>query len=64
MAEYEKRVREKFREYGCTFMCQEKGDHEVWQSPLNDHVFLLDSQIKFRHMANKITKEAGIDYYF
>jgi hypothetical protein len=64
MAEYEKRVREQLDKNGCSFKRHGKGDHEVWFSPLNNHTFPVDGEIKSRHMANKIMKQAGIDYHF
>jgi hypothetical protein len=64
MAEYEKRVREQLDIHGCSFKRHGKGDHDVWFSPLNNHTFPVDSEIKSRHMANKIMKQAGIDYHF
>ena len=64
MAEYEKRVREQLDQNGCSFKRHGKGDHDIWFSPLNNHTFPVDSEIKSRHMANKIMKQAGIDYHF
>ncbi|GHV92779.1 addiction module toxin, HicA family protein [Spirochaetia bacterium] len=64
MAEYEKRVREQLDINGCSFKRHGKGDHDVWFSPINNHTFPVDSEIKSRHMANKIMKQAGIEYHF
>ena len=64
MAEYEKKVREQLHEHGCRFERRGKGDHDLWYSPINGHKFPVDSEIRSRHMANKIMKEAGIDYHF
>jgi hypothetical protein len=33
MAEYEKRVRDKLKEHGCSFVRHGKGDHDIWFSP-------------------------------
>jgi TPP-dependent indolepyruvate ferredoxin oxidoreductase alpha subunit len=52
--EYEKRVRQKLTEYGCYFTWHGKGDH----------IFPVDGEIKSRHLANKIMKQAGIDHHF
>jgi hypothetical protein len=64
MAEYEKKVRKKLSEYGCSFLRRGKGDHDMWYSPLSDRNFPVDGEIKSRHMANLIMKQAGIDYRF
>jgi len=31
VAEYEKKVRKKLTEYGCSFKRRGKGDHDIWQ---------------------------------
>jgi hypothetical protein len=64
MAEYENKVREKLTEHGCFFKRRGKGDHDIWYSPVNGSSFPVDGEIKSRHMANKIMKEAGVDYHF
>jgi hypothetical protein len=64
MAEYEKKVREQLVKNKCVFRRRGKGDHDIWFSPINSHAFPVDSEIKSRHMANKIMKEAGIEYHF
>jgi hypothetical protein len=33
MAEYEKKVRKKLLEYGCSFLRHGKGDHDMWPQP-------------------------------
>jgi hypothetical protein len=62
MAEYEKKIREKLREHGCSFLRHGKGDHDMWYSPITKHNFPVDGEIKSRYMANEIMKQAGIDY--
>jgi hypothetical protein len=64
MAEYEKKVRKKLSEYGCTFLRHGKGDHDMWHSPITKCSFPVDGEIKSRYMANVIMKQAGIDYHF
>jgi hypothetical protein len=64
MAEYEKRVRGKLSEYGCSFLRHGKGDHDIWYSPITKRNFPVDGEIKSRHTANAIMKQAGIDYHF
>jgi hypothetical protein len=64
MAEYEKKVREKLSEYGCTFKRHGKGDHDIWYSPITNLPITVDGEINSRHVANGIMKRAGIDYHF
>jgi hypothetical protein len=52
------------RGYGCVFKRHGKGDHDIWYSPFTNRTFPVDGEIKSRHMANKIMKEAGIDHHF
>jgi hypothetical protein len=64
MAEFEKKIREKLKENGCSFHRRGKGDHDIWYSPLTNHYFPVDGRIKSRHTANAIMKQAGIKYHF
>ena len=64
MAEYEKKVREQLKKNGCVFKRRGKGDHDMWFSPITNASFPVDGEIKSRHMANKIMKQAGIDHRF
>jgi hypothetical protein len=64
MAEYEKKVRQVLQEYGCHFVRHGKGDHDIWYSPITKRNFPVDGEIKIRHMANVIMKQAGIKHHF
>ena len=64
MAEYEKKVREQLHKNGCAFKRRGKGDHDIWHSPITNATFPVDGEIKSRHLANKIMKQAGIDFHF
>jgi hypothetical protein len=64
MAEFEKKMREKLKEQGCSFLRHGKGDHNIWYSPLNWHSFPVDEKIKSRFMVNATMRQAGIDYHF
>jgi ubiquinone biosynthesis protein Coq4 len=64
MAEYEKKVRQILREYGCNFVRHGKGDHDIWHSPITNLPITVDGEIKSRHVANAIMKRAGIDHHF
>lgn len=50
--------------HGCRFERQGKGDHEIWFSPVNGLRFVVDSEIKSRHTANAVLKQAGLDKRF
>jgi hypothetical protein len=45
---------------GCCFKRQGKGDHEIWFSPTSGKHFPVDSDIKSRHTANEVCKQAGL----
>ena len=64
MAEDERLVRDALREPGCRFVRREKGDHDIWFSPITDRNFTVDSKIKSRHTANAIMKQSRIEYRF
>ena len=64
MAEYEKKVRKKLTEYGCSIKRRGKGDHDIWYSPISKQSFPVDSVIKSRHLANVIMGQAGIKHHF
>ena len=62
MAEnYTRRVKAILDQHGCTFIRHGKGDHEIWQSPINGRRFMVDGHIKSRRWANYTLKQAGID---
>ena len=64
MAEYEKKVRDILRQNKCSFIRREKGDHDIWYSPITNRHITVDSKIKSRHTANAILKQCGIEYRF
>lgn len=52
------------REFGCCFHRYGKGDHEIWWSPITERHVAVDNNIKSRHLANRILKDAGIEKRF
>ena len=64
MAEYEHKVRQILRENGCYFVRRGKGDHDIWHSPISGRNLTVDGEIRIRHVANGIMKQAGIKYHF
>jgi hypothetical protein len=52
------------RAAGCMFDRSGKGDHEIWYSPITQRKFVVDSNIKSRHTANAVLKQAGLPKHF
>jgi hypothetical protein len=50
--------------HGCRFERSGKGDHEIWFSPITERRFVVDGEIKSRHTANAVLKQAGIGKQF
>ena len=64
MADYRPEVVKCLRANGCYFKRQGKGDHQLWFSPITNRIFPVDGEIKSRHTANGIMKQAGIRHHF
>lgn len=64
MPGYTRELKEILREHGCEFDRNGKGDHEIWWNPTTGAKFPVDSDIKSRHTANQVLKQAGIDKKF
>ncbi|KAF0279163.1 type II toxin-antitoxin system HicA family toxin [Spiribacter aquaticus] len=58
MNDFGKPLRAILRENGCTLLRQGRGDHEVWISPGAERPLTVN--IKSRHTANGILKQAGL----
>ena len=61
MAGYTRELKDVLRQNGCRFVRAGKGDHEIWFSPISNRNFVVDGNIKSRHTANAVLKQAGID---
>lgn len=61
---YTPEVKKTLKAAGCRFHRQGKGDHEIWQSPLNNRKFTVDNKILSRHTANETLKQAGLPKQF
>ena len=59
---YTREVKKLLKERGCWLVRQGRGDHEVWESPINGKRFAVDNNMKSRHTANGTLKDAGIDH--
>jgi hypothetical protein len=57
---YTAQVKAILKDRGCSFDRPGKGDHEIWYSPINKRKFPVDHNIRSRHTANGILKQAGI----
>ena len=64
MADYAPTLKKLLKEAGCWMERKGKGDHEIWHSPLTDNKFPVDHQIRSRHTANGILKQAGLPRAF
>lgn len=64
MAGFTPDVKKILTKNNCKFHRPGKGDHEIWYSPITNRCFPVDSDIKSRHTANGIMKQAGLDKCF
>lgn len=64
MAGYTGAVKKLLREAGCYLVRYGKGDHEIWFSPISRINFTVDANIKVRHTANGVLKQAGLEKAF
>ena len=53
-----------FKENGCRFVRNGKGDHQVWFSPITGNNVTLDYGTTKNRTANGILKQAGIKHKF
>ena len=64
MSNYTPEVKKHLRNAGCRFERQGRGDHEIWYSPITKVRFVVDQNIKSRHTANAVLKQAGLPKKF
>lgn len=64
MAGFTGPLKKLLKKRGCYFERQGKGDHEIWFSPTSGTRFPVDSDIKSRHTANEVLKQAGFEKEF
>lgn len=64
MASYTRELKQKLSAAGCSYERKGKGDHEIWYSPLTNRRFPVDNDIKSRHTANEVLKQAGLSKAF
>ncbi len=63
MNEFGKAVRTKLTEAGCAFLRHGKGDHDIWTTAAGKRI-VVPAQIKSRHTANGILKDAALPKAF
>ena len=64
MAGFTRDVIRVLKDHDCYYVRACKGDHEIWHSPITGTNFPVDADIKSRHSANEIMKQAGINHKF
>lgn len=64
MAGFTRDVKKLLKAGGCSYKRAGKGDHEIWWSPISGKCFTVDANIKSRHTANGVLKEAGLEKGF
>jgi len=63
MVGYTKELKQKLSAGGCAFFGRSKGDHDVWVTPSGKKI-TVDANIKSRHTANEVLKQAGLPKSF
>jgi predicted RNA binding protein YcfA (HicA-like mRNA interferase family) len=61
---YTRAVKKILSANGCYLVRQGRGDHEVWESPINGKRFTVDGKIMSRHTANGTLEDAGLNKQF
>ena len=62
MGDYTRQVKKILSDNGCYFLRSGKGDHEIWCNPALGKKFAVDGKITYRHSANKMLKDAGVNH--
>ena len=64
MGDYTRPVKKVLSNNGFTRKRHGKGDHDIWFNSVTNKTAVVDGQIKSRHQANWVMKQAGIDHKF
>jgi hypothetical protein len=64
MANFTPKLKKILKEKGCEFWRQGRGDYELWHSSINGRKFVVDNNLKSRHTANEVLKQAGLKKEF
>ena len=62
--QFDRPLRDRLKEAGCTLVRQGKGSHEIWHSPISGQNFAVPIGIPSRHTANAILRQAGLPRAF
>ncbi len=57
-------LRRLLNDAGCRFVRTAKGSHELWYSPVSNRHFTVSHNIKSKHTANAVLKQAGLPKAF
>lgn len=60
MADYRRELLKLLKAEGCEYVRPANGSHELWQSPINQARFVVQSDLRSKVAANSILKQAGI----
>jgi hypothetical protein len=61
--DFAKAVRDRLIDVGCSFLRHGKGDHDIWITTVGKRI-VVPVQIRSRHAAKGILKEAGLSTAF
>lgn len=61
---YYKEVKKILQDNGCKKIRQSGTAHEIWESPHSNIAFTVSTNLKSRHTANQIMKDAGLGKKF
>jgi hypothetical protein len=61
--DFGKAVRDRLNDARCSFLRHGKGDHDIWTTQEGKRI-VVPVQIRSRHTANGILKEAGLSKAF
>ena len=64
MSDYRKDLVDILKAHGCQPVRNATRHYEMWQSPINGKRFPVKQNIKSRHTANAILKQAGLSKAF
>ena len=64
MTDYCDELKRILAEAGCFFVRHGRGDHDIWESPVSNKRFPVESKIRSRHTANLVLKQAGLPKRF
>jgi len=64
MADFTRDVYRLLHMHECILIRRGKGDHNIYYSPITKKNFSVDGKITIKNMANKVMKDAGINFKF